>query len=113
MTIDDKAPASKPARRRVLVVEDEYLVAMLVEEMLDGLVYEVAQVAATLEAAMNAANNSSVDVAVLDVNLSGKHSGPVAEALAAPIPCNLNESSDKCSSSPRMEMRRSRWRSRR
>lgn len=83
MTIDDNAPASKPARRRVLVVEDEYLVAMLVEEMLEGLGYEVAQVAATLEAALTAAQNSAIDVAVLDVNLSGKHSGPVAEALAA------------------------------
>lgn len=70
-------------RRRVLVVEDEYLVAMLVEEMLEGFGYEVAQVAATLEAALNAATNASFDVAILDINLNGNPSAPVAEVLTA------------------------------
>ena len=68
---------------RVLVVEDEFLVAVLVEEMLAGLGYEVAQVAATLEAAIDAASNSCFDVAILDINLNGNQSAPVAEILAA------------------------------
>ena len=75
--------ADRPARRRVLVVEDEYLVAMLVEEMLESLGYDVAQVAPTLEAAMNAATNASFDVAILDINLNGNPSVPIAEVLMA------------------------------
>jgi CheY-like chemotaxis protein len=81
MSLDQHETAAKPVRRRVLVVEDEYLVAMLVEEMLEGLGYEVAQVAATLEAALNAATNASFDVAILDINLNGNPSAPVAEVL--------------------------------
>jgi CheY-like chemotaxis protein len=77
----DTAMAEREMRPRVLIVEDEYLVAMLVEDMLQTLGYEVVQVAATLDAAMNAARNSSFDVAILDINLNGTQSSPVAEIL--------------------------------
>lgn len=85
MTVNqhDDAAAGGSKRLRVLVVEDEYLVAMLVEEMLEGLGHEVAQVAATLEAAMNAAQNASFDVAILDINLNGSPSAPIAEVLTS------------------------------
>ena len=66
----------------MLVVEDEYLVAMLVEEMLDGLGYDVAQVAATLDAAIDAATHASFDIAILDINLNGSESVPIADLLA-------------------------------
>lgn len=82
MTIFQReAAAGREMRPRVLIVEDEYLVAMLVEEMLESLGYEVAQVAATLEAAMNAATHASFDVAILDINLNGSQSAPIAEVL--------------------------------
>jgi CheY-like chemotaxis protein len=79
----DAAEAGGQIRRRVLIVEDEYLVAMLIEEMLETLGYDVAQVAATLPAAMAAAKNASFDVAILDINLNGSQSTPVAEILQA------------------------------
>lgn len=70
--------ADKP---RVLVVEDEYLVALLVEDMLATLGYQVAEIASNLPAATAAAESGEFDVAVLDVNLNGSLSNPVAEIL--------------------------------
>jgi len=76
-------PASTEAKRpRVLVVEDEYLVAMLVEDMLDALGYAVGEIAQDLAAATKAAEQGEFDVAVLDVNLDGSFSNPVAEILS-------------------------------
>lgn len=70
--------------RRVLVVEDEIFVAMMLEGMLDelgcevvGPVAGVAQALAIIHAA------GPIDAAVLDVNLNGQKSYPVADALAA------------------------------
>jgi CheY-like chemotaxis protein len=71
------------SRKRVLVVEDDVMIRMLIEDMLGDLGYEVAAQAAKLEDAMTAATNIAVDVAILDLNLNGKSTGPVAEALAA------------------------------
>ena len=68
-------------RPRVLVVEDEYLVALLVEDMLQTLGYEVAAIAGNLGAATTAAESDDFDVAILDVNLNGAMSSPVAEIL--------------------------------
>lgn len=70
-------------RPRILIVEDEYLVAMMLEEMLGDLGYEVAHIARTLEEAVAAAAQPQVDIAILDLNLNGERSTPVAEALAA------------------------------
>jgi DNA-binding response OmpR family regulator len=75
-------PGGSGARRpRALVVEDEYLVAMLIEDMLDAIGFEVAEIAQTLEAASSAAERGDFDVAVLDVNLAGEFINPVAEIL--------------------------------
>ena len=71
----------KPAKLRVLVVEDEYLVALLVEDMLGALGYEVAEIAPNLQAATTAAEAGEFDVAILDVNLNGTISNPVADIL--------------------------------
>jgi CheY-like chemotaxis protein len=69
---------------RILVVEDEGLVAMLIEDLLDdagcevaGSVGSVAQAIAWLEA------GGEADAALLDVNLGGEPVWPVADALAA------------------------------
>ncbi|MVA12186.1 response regulator [Agrobacterium vitis] len=68
---------------RVLVVEDEALVAMMVEDFLADLGCTVVEVAASVPAALGVANNHGVilDGAVLDVNLGGEKVFPVAEAL--------------------------------
>lgn len=66
---------------RVLVVEDEFLVALLLEDQLERLGCRPGPTAATLAEAMNAVTADSFDVAVLDVNLNGEKSFPVAAAL--------------------------------
>ena len=71
------------AGARVLVVEDEALVAMLVEEYLDELGCQVVAVAPRLEDAQELARTLALDAAVLDVNLAGRLSYPVAEVLRA------------------------------
>ena len=68
---------------RVLVVEDEALVSMLIEDYLEELGCEVVGVASRFEDAMENARTLELDVAVLDVNLAGHLSYPVAQTLLA------------------------------
>ena len=72
-----------PQGKRILVVEDELMIRMLLEDMLGELGYVVAAEAAHLDEALDAANNAAFDVAILDVNLNGEPILPVADALAA------------------------------
>ena len=69
--------------RRVLVVEDDVMIRMLIEDMLSDLGFAVAAQASKVHEALAALNSTAIDVAILDVNLSGETTGPVAEALAA------------------------------
>lgn len=66
---------------RILVVEDEWFLAILVEEYLINLGCEVVASAARLEDALEKARTLSFDIALLDVNLAGRFSYPVAEVL--------------------------------
>lgn len=68
-------------RLRILVVEDEMLVAMNVEDMLLELGHEVAGLASRLGPALALARESRFDAAMLDVNLAGEASFPVADIL--------------------------------
>lgn len=70
---------------RVLLVEDEAIVAMLIEEMLSDLGCVVVEVAGTVSRglALAADKDLRIDGAVLDVNLGGEAVYPVAEALIA------------------------------
>ncbi len=68
---------------RVLVVEDEMLVAMLVEDMLRDLGHVPVGPAARLEAAIKLASDELLDLAILDVNLGGSKSFPIADVLTA------------------------------
>ncbi|PCK83079.1 response regulator [Rhizobium sophoriradicis] len=65
---------------KVLVVEDEGVVALLID-MLEDLGCSVAASVARLPEACAAAAGSEIDLAVLDVNLAGQPSFPVAEIL--------------------------------
>lgn len=66
--------------RRVLLVEDESLVAMMVEDMLLDLGCEVV-LAMRLDKAVALARTETFDVAVLDVNLGEGRSYPIADIL--------------------------------
>jgi CheY-like chemotaxis protein len=66
---------------RVMIVEDETLVAMLLEVMLTDLGYEVSALTQDLEEAVCLARRMEIDIAVLDVNLAGVVSFPVADIL--------------------------------
>ena len=70
--------------RRVLVVEDEMMIAMLVEDMLSDLGCDVVGPAHGLESALKLASEElNLDAALLDVNLAGQPVFAVADALRA------------------------------
>jgi CheY-like chemotaxis protein len=75
--------ASAPQAKRILVVEDELMIRMLLEDMLGELGYTVAAEAARVEEALEAAKTGDFDLAILDVNLNGQPISPVADALVA------------------------------
>lgn len=66
---------------RVLVVEDEMMVSMLIEDMLADLGCTVVGPASRLEEAMDLAGSAELDCAVLDVNLGGQPIFPLADQL--------------------------------
>jgi len=68
---------------RILLVEDEAMVAMLVECMLGDLGCQIVEWAASIPAALNAIDTHEIDGALLDVNLGGMMVFPVAERLLA------------------------------
>jgi AmiR/NasT family two-component response regulator len=68
---------------RVLVVEDEFLIAMDIEAMLRELACEVVGPIGNLASALQAAREETPDVALLDANLNGEPVTAVAEALVA------------------------------
>lgn len=69
------------AGKRVLVVEDEYLIAADLERALGKAGAKVVGPVADLETGMRLAGSEPLDAAVLDVNLKEGHSYPIAEAL--------------------------------
>ncbi|MDR6623990.1 CheY-like chemotaxis protein [Caulobacter segnis] len=74
--------AARPDPLRILVVEDELFVAMLVEDLLGDLGYRVVGPAASARAAVRAVEDEVFDFALLDVNLGdGETSFETAEML--------------------------------
>lgn len=68
--------------RRILVVEDEFLVAMLIQDILESAGCMVMGPVPRLAEALDAAGREACDAAVLDVNLAGERVYPVAEILS-------------------------------
>jgi two-component SAPR family response regulator len=66
---------------RILVVEDEMAVAMLIEDMVAELAYEIAGIVPRLEEAMQYRDAENFDLAILDVHLNGKTVFPFAAEL--------------------------------
>lgn len=72
------------AGRRVLVVEDESLVAMLLETILEDMGCVPVGPASTVDEGLQlAAGGEPLDAALLDVNVAGRQVFPIAEALKA------------------------------
>lgn len=75
------------AEGRILVVEDEGLVAMALEDTLSAVGYDVVGPAPSAAAALKLIETEIVNAALLDVNLGGERVDMVAQALAdAAIP---------------------------
>ena len=72
-----------PAGTRVLIVEDEAIIAMTAEDMVEDLGCTIAGIASNLAEALAHAEAGGFDVALLDINLHGENSMAVAELLAA------------------------------
>ena len=75
------APTAALAGRRILVVEDEPLIAMMAAVALEEAGCTVVGPAPTLAEALRLAEEERLDAAVLDRNLGGQYSDPVAERL--------------------------------
>ena len=81
---DDPDTAQDPfGRLRVLVVEDEALVGMLLEDMLIDIGCAHVELLSRFADGLQAAETGNFDLAVLDVNLDGVPSFPIAEQLMA------------------------------
>ena len=72
-----------PGNRTILIVEDEPLIAMMLEDFLDTLGHQVAASCDNVADALSHISAGSFDVAIIDVRLKdGEQIWPVADALA-------------------------------
>jgi CheY-like chemotaxis protein len=76
-------PEISLAGLRVLVVEDEMLVSLMIEEILVDHHCAIVGPYATVAEAVEAARREPIDLALLDVNIGGAQVYPVADALMA------------------------------
>lgn len=68
---------------RILVVEDEVMVAMLLEDMLQAFGCEVVGLAPSIDTALAAIQQNPLDGVLLDMNMHGKNTQAIAEELLA------------------------------
>lgn len=68
---------------RFLLVEDEILLVLMVEDMLRELCCDSVASASTADRALKLIDSQPFDAALLDINLHGKKSDDVADALEA------------------------------
>jgi CheY-like chemotaxis protein len=68
---------------RVLVVEDEVAIALMIEDAVESLGHTVARTATNIKDAMAAAISGDFDVALLDLNLNGQKAHALPVTLAA------------------------------
>ena len=76
-------PDNKQRTVRVLIVEDEPIIALGLEDVLIDAGFQIAGVAGKLEKALSLVESGVCDVAIVDTNLTGVSASPVAIALAA------------------------------
>ena len=66
---------------KILLVEDEALIRMMLVDMLEELQHRVVAEAGSIEDALGLAETVTFDLAILDVNVRGKNIEPVAQAI--------------------------------
>jgi CheY-like chemotaxis protein len=71
------------SRRRILVVEDEMLILIMIEDMLADHGCKNVTVAATIDMALALIDAQTFDIAMLDMNVNGNKTYSVADALGA------------------------------
>ena len=68
--------------RSILIVEDEPLIAMMLEDFVEGLGHSTVGSADTVEDALDYVARGGFDLVILDVNLGKTECWPIADALA-------------------------------
>jgi DNA-binding response OmpR family regulator len=76
------SPPSPLSGLRVLLVEDEFMVSMLIEDFLADRGCVLVGAFSNIAPALRVAETDGIDIALLDVNVGGEKIYPVAEALA-------------------------------
>ncbi len=71
------------AQKRIFIAEDEPLIAMVLEDILDELGYALAASAATVAQAEQLTLTTTFDAAILDADLGGQESFPLADRIMA------------------------------
>ena len=79
----EKKAEQESRARTVLIVEDEPLVAMDLGAMVEELGYSILTTVSSVEEGLSQLKSRKPDFAILDANLRGESSMPVAEALSA------------------------------
>ena len=78
------ATEAQPGKQaKLLVVEDDALIRMLLADMLGEIGYTVAAEATSIDEALEATRKTDFDLAILDADLKGRSVSPVADALVA------------------------------
>lgn len=73
----------KQPHMRILIVEDEPMIALDLQDLLEDAGFDVVGVAGKLDTALALIDSAAFDAAILDANLGGVSSGPAGEALTA------------------------------
>lgn len=74
-------PKCMPEPRSILIVEDEPLIAMMLEDFLESMGHSIRGTCDTVSQALAETERGGFDLAILDVNLKGESVWPVAAAL--------------------------------
>jgi CheY-like chemotaxis protein len=72
---------AQDTKRRILLIEDEMLIAMLLEDMLVDLGHQVVGSITRVNEALAAVTREDFDLVILDLHLNGQSAYPVADAL--------------------------------
>ena len=79
--IASRLPMAKPTRSRILVVEDELIVALLIEEMVRDAGYAISAIVRTVSMAHLELAKRNFDAVLLDINLDGEYHPELADLL--------------------------------
>jgi CheY-like chemotaxis protein len=81
MTKQDAEVHTPLSQKRILIVEDEWFLAMMLQDMLAELGHTVVAIASKLKEGLVIAEKGDFDFAILDVSLNGEMSHPIADVL--------------------------------